>query len=101
MDKDGEDEQWQRERDHRDAKRMANTVHRMLVARGILRDPLLVGAIAQHGRDYLTSWPRRSQVCRGSATTPEWAWPCSPGSNPPGRQPFPRAYQTSSASSAP
>ena len=43
--------QGQRERDQngRDTESVAGAVYRMLVAGGVLRDPLLAGAIAQHG----------------------------------------------------
>ncbi len=37
------------QQDGRNAERVASAVHRMLVAGGILRDPLLVSAVTQHG----------------------------------------------------
>lgn len=40
------DKKGRREQDGRNAQRMADAVHRMLMAGGILRDPLLVGASA-------------------------------------------------------
>src|SRR5258707_5294198 len=65
MNKDSGHEQRQRERDHRDAQRMADPVHRMLMAGGVLRDPLLVGAITQHGADYLTFGTHNESNSRG------------------------------------
>jgi len=42
------DKNWDREQDGRDAQRVTGSVYGMLVAGGVLRDPLLVGAVAQH-----------------------------------------------------
>jgi len=48
MDEDAGDKDREREQNGRDAQRMADPVHGMQVAGGVLRDPLLVGAVAQH-----------------------------------------------------
>ena len=44
-----------REQDGRDAQSVAGAVHGMLVAGGVLRDPLLVGVVAQHARNDTTA----------------------------------------------
>src|SRR5215467_9065249 len=46
MKEDARDEYCQRNNDQRNAKCMTNPVHRMLMAAGILRDPLFVTASA-------------------------------------------------------
>ena len=43
-----------REQDGRDAQRVTHPVHRMLMTGSVLRDPLLVGASAQHAEDDIT-----------------------------------------------
>lgn len=48
------DKQRQREENRRNAESMAYAVCRMLMARSVLRDPLLVGASAQHADDDIT-----------------------------------------------
>lgn len=44
--KEAGDEDRDRDKNQGNAERVAGAVHRMLVTRGILRDPLLVGAVA-------------------------------------------------------
>jgi hypothetical protein len=44
-----------REQDGRDAQSVAEPVHVVLMARGVLGDPLLIGAVAQHGEDDTTA----------------------------------------------
>ena len=44
-----------REQDGRDAQRVTEAVHRMLMTGAVLRDPLLVGASAQHAKDDITT----------------------------------------------
>lgn len=39
----------QREQDERNPEGVAGAIHRMPVTAGILRDPLLAGAVSQHG----------------------------------------------------
>ena len=51
MEEDAGDKNWDREQDGRDAQRVTQTVHRMAMTGAVLRDPLLVGASAQHARD--------------------------------------------------
>ena len=46
MEKDAGKKYWEREQDGRNAQGVADPVHGMLVAGGVLRDPLLVGAVA-------------------------------------------------------
>ena len=48
MVEDAGDKKREREQDGRDAQRVTGSVYGMLVAGGVLRDPLLVGAVAQH-----------------------------------------------------
>ena len=48
MEKDAGHKNREREQNGRDAQRVAQPVHRMPMAGAILRDPLLVGASAQH-----------------------------------------------------
>jgi len=43
-----------REQDGRNAQRVTDAVHRMLMTGAVLRDPLLVGASAQHAEDDIT-----------------------------------------------
>jgi len=43
-----------RKQNGRNAQRVAQAVHRMLMTGTVLRDPLLVGAFAQHARDDIT-----------------------------------------------
>ena len=54
MDEDAEQKKQDREHDGWDAQGVAEPVDWMLMARGILRDPLLVGAVAQHSDDDTT-----------------------------------------------
>ena len=49
VNEDAPDEQCQGDENRRYAKRMADPVYRVLMAVGILRDPLFGRAIAQHG----------------------------------------------------
>ena len=42
------DKNWQRKQNRRNAQRVANAIYGMLMARAILRNPLLVAASAQH-----------------------------------------------------
>jgi hypothetical protein len=44
----------EREQDGRDAQRVTEAVHRVLMTGAVLRDPLLVGASAQHAEDDIT-----------------------------------------------
>jgi hypothetical protein len=53
MKEDAGHKNWYREQDGRDAQRMAGSVHWMLVAGGVLRDPLLAGAAAKHGEQII------------------------------------------------
>lgn len=46
VDEDAGEKKREREQDGRDAQGMAGAVHRMLVAGGVLGDPLLAGSIA-------------------------------------------------------
>jgi hypothetical protein len=46
MEEDAGEKNQDREQDGRDAQGVADAVHGMLVAGGVLRDPLLVGAVA-------------------------------------------------------
>jgi hypothetical protein len=48
------DKKRRREQDGRDAQSVTHPVHRMLMTGRILRDPLLVGASAQHAQDDIT-----------------------------------------------
>jgi hypothetical protein len=48
------DKKRRREQDGRDAQSVTHPVHRMLMTGRILRDPLLVGASAQHAQDNIT-----------------------------------------------
>jgi hypothetical protein len=48
MEEDACQKNCDREQDGRDAEGVAEPVHAVLMARAILRDPLLVGAVAQH-----------------------------------------------------
>ncbi len=43
---DARDKKWNRKQDGRNAQRVTSAVHRMLVTRAVLRDPLLVSASA-------------------------------------------------------
>jgi hypothetical protein len=43
-----------REQDRRNAQRVTDAVHRVLMTGTVLRDPLLVGASAQHAEDNIT-----------------------------------------------
>ncbi|MFZ0321815.1 MAG: hypothetical protein WAL56_22010 [Candidatus Sulfotelmatobacter sp.] len=53
MNKDAADEEEGRNQDGRDAECMADPVHGMPMAGGVLRDPLLIGALAQYrGESY-------------------------------------------------
>lgn len=45
MEEDAGKKYWEREEDGRNAQGVADPVHGMLVAGGVLRDPLLVGAV--------------------------------------------------------
>src|SRR5580704_10509769 len=49
MKKDADEKNYEREDDGWDAESVADPVHRMLMAGSVLRDPLLVGAVTQHG----------------------------------------------------
>ncbi len=46
MKEDANEKKQNREHDGRDAERVADTIHGMLMAGGVLRDPLLAGAVA-------------------------------------------------------
>jgi hypothetical protein len=61
VNEDAGDENWHRKQDGRDAQRVTNAVHRMLMTGSILRDPLLVAASAQHVGDDITSSARASR----------------------------------------
>lgn len=63
VEEDAGDKNWDREQDGRDAQGVTHPVHRMLMARPILRDPLfiramLVAASAQHVGDDITKEKR-------------------------------------------
>ena|ERR1700674_1149894 len=49
VEEDAGKEQWKREQDGWDAKRVAGPINGMLMAAGVLGNPLLVGAVAEHG----------------------------------------------------
>ena len=51
---DAGDEKRDRKQDSRNAQRVTHPVHRMLMTGAVLRDPLLVGASAQHAEDDIT-----------------------------------------------
>lgn len=51
MEEDARDEERQRKQDGRNAERVTQAVHRMAMTGAVLRDPLLVGASAQHAED--------------------------------------------------
>jgi hypothetical protein len=69
LDKDADEEKNDGEQNQRYAQGMAGTVDGMLVAGGILRDPLLAGTSAKHGRIIHRFWkcrkPKnsRSRIC--------------------------------------
>src|SRR5258706_2007576 len=46
MEEDTAKKEWKREQDGRDAQGMADAVYGMLMAAGVLRDPLLASAVA-------------------------------------------------------
>jgi hypothetical protein len=46
MSEDASNEDWEREQDGWDAQRVADAVYGMLMAGGVLGNPLLVGAVA-------------------------------------------------------
>jgi hypothetical protein len=51
-----------REQDGWDAQRVTYAVHRMLMTGTVLRDPLLVGASAQHAEDVITKEKRLADL---------------------------------------
>ena len=51
MKEDAGQKKWDGEQNRRNAERVAGPVYGMLMASGVLRDPLLVGAVAQHAED--------------------------------------------------
>ena len=60
MDKDAANKKQQRNQDGRDTQRVARPINGMLVAGRILLDPLLVGAVTQHGEGMIQ---RRPVLC--------------------------------------
>ena len=52
---DAEYKKWDREQDGRNAQRVTHAVHGVLMTGTVLRDPLLVGASAQHADDDITT----------------------------------------------
>jgi hypothetical protein len=63
VNKDAGDEQNERKQDCRYPQGMADTVYRVLMAGGVLRNPLFVGAVAQHGESMI-------HLGRGSGSRP-------------------------------
>src|SRR5579863_8525230 len=59
----GRDEYGERKQNCRDTQRMAYPVYRMPVAAGILRDPLFIGAAAEHGHPmiHVRTWKALGQ----------------------------------------
>src|ERR1700678_2488498 len=55
MDEDANQKKQDREHDKRDAQGVADAIHAVLMAGGILGDPPLVGAVAEHGQDDTTA----------------------------------------------
>ena len=60
VEEDAAKKERERQQDGRDAQGVTDPVHGMLVAGGVLRDPLLVGAVAQHGAQMIH---RRPLLC--------------------------------------
>ena len=61
---DAGDKKRDREQDGRDAQRVTDAVHRMLMTGAVLRDPLLVAASAQHAEDDSTKEKRLADLSR-------------------------------------
>ena len=67
VEEDAGSKDWERQQDGRNAQRMTQPVHRMPMTGAVLRDPLLVGASAQHARDDITGGSAlRTQNTRGA-----------------------------------
>jgi len=54
MDEDAGNKDWNRQQNGRYAQRVAGAIHRMPMTGTVLRDPLFVGASAQHAEDNIT-----------------------------------------------
>lgn len=62
MDEDAGYKNCDREHDGWDAEGVTDAVHAVLMAGGVLGDPLLVGAVAQHAEDDTTGGPEYGRV---------------------------------------
>ena len=64
MEEDACKKNWKREQDGWDAEGVADAIYRVLMAGSVLRDPLLVGGVAQHPEDDTTERVRLSADSR-------------------------------------
>ena len=55
VEEDADNRKWDRKQDGRNAQRVTHAVHGVLMTGTVLRDPLLVGASAQHAEDDITT----------------------------------------------
>ena len=79
---DADYKKWDREQDGRNAQRVTDAVHRVLMTGTVLRDPLLVAASAQHADDDITRKRSGRRVIGASGHLKskafELAWPDYP-----------------------
>jgi len=67
MEKDASNEDRDRQQDGRNPQRMTESVYGMPMAGAVLRDPLLVGASAQHAEDDITEANESGDLTIGSS----------------------------------